>query len=411
MNLGVFINQAFYTDGKKSFTDLSFIRFIESFGSYFNKIIVFAPSLRQEAEYKRHYACSDIIRLSALPHFGNVKDLAKRAATIIPATRKILVKDIRECDVAWIVGPHPLGLLFYRVARRHGVNLFYHIRGNILNDVGTRYSGKEYWLARLYAQYMHFENKFLARRLPTMVVGSELYELYKPISPAIFQISPSLITESDVETSRTLLRSKGFARNDRIHLLFVGRLEPEKGLEYLFNAVSQFNAQSQVPCSVTIVGAAQKGSEAKGDAIRERARELGLDSYITWKGYVAYGEELIAIYREADIFVLPSLSEGIPKVLYEAMAAGVPIVCTRIGGMPDVIAHQENGYLVTPGSAEEIHAAIKDIAGSPELRERLIEGGFRTVEGHTMEKARDLLISILERCRTISETGKVTAAD
>jgi glycosyltransferase involved in cell wall biosynthesis len=286
----------------------------------------------------------------------------------------------------------------YRVARRNAVQTFYHIRGNILNDVGTRYHGKEFWLARAYAQFMHMASKFLSRRMPTMVVGSELFDLYSPFSSNIFQISPSLIKNSDIDLSERLFSTKEFGRRDVINLLFVGRLEPEKGLEFLFSAMRDFNDNSSVPCNLTIVGTAQKGSEGKEIIIRERARQLGLSDSITWKGYVAYGNDLLNIYRNADIFVLPSLAEGIPKVLYEAMATGVPIICSKVGGIPDVITHSKNGLLISPGSSTELYSAIQELAGSPNLRATLIQAGFETVREHTSEKARDQIVRILEQC-------------
>jgi len=398
MKLGVFINQTFYFDDNQSSTDLSFIRFIESFFQYFNEIEIFAPSLEKTRDSQGYYQCSGKTKLCPLPFFGNVKELAKKVPVIIPKTREILEKKLPECSVVWIVGPHPLGLLVYRVARRNAVQTFYHIRGNILNDVGTRYHGKEFWLARAYAQFMHMASKFLSRRMPTMVVGSELFDLYSPFSSNIFQISPSLIKNSDIDLSERLFSTKEFGRRDVINLLFVGRLEPEKGLEFLFSAMRDFNDNSSVPCNLTIVGTAQKGSEGKEIIIRERARQLGLSDSITWKGYVAYGNDLLNIYRNADIFVLPSLAEGIPKVLYEAMATGVPIICSKVGGIPDVITHSKNGLLISPGSSTELYSAIQELAGSPNLRATLIQAGFETVREHTSEKARDQIVRILEQC-------------
>lgn len=394
MKLGVFINQEFFTDGMNSSTDLSFIRFIESFKVYFDKIEIYAPT-REAGNGEGCYKCADSITLNALPYYSNVTDLARRARSVIPETVKKLKVGLVECDLLWIVGPHPLGLLAKRVARKAGCPAFYHIRGNILNDVAYRYKGEKLLLAYLYAQYMHLGSIIISRSIPTMVVGSELYDLYKTYAKEIHTISPSLITISEIEQSQQLTRHKTFASKDNIKLLFVGRPEPEKGLKYLFEAIKQFNSKNELQCTLSIVGAAQKGSEEKEQDIRACALELGISSNILWKGYVPYGKTLMKLYRNADIFILPSLTEGIPKVIYEAMAAGKPIVATNVGGIPDVVTHGKDGILIDPGNIEQIVQALSLLISDPINRKTLQVNAFDTARSHTMDKARDEIMALV----------------
>jgi glycosyltransferase involved in cell wall biosynthesis len=97
-------------------------------------------------------------------------------------------------------------------------------------------------------------------------------------------------------------------------------------------------------------------------------------------------ERLLPTYRDYDIFVLPTLpGEGIPRVLLEAMTAGVPIVTTRVAGIPSLIAHQVNGWLVDDPAAETIAGAIARIAADAPLRRRLIANGYETARGLTLE--------------------------
>jgi glycosyltransferase involved in cell wall biosynthesis len=121
------------------------------------------------------------------------------------------------------------------------------------------------------------------------------------------------------------------------------------------------------------------------------AEELGITEYVGFLGRIPFGPELFRIYREADIFVLPSLSEGIPKTLLEAMASGLPIVATRVGGIPDVIRDGETGLLVGPRSPEQIARAVERLIADSLLRRKVIQNGYAFVKEHTVERQAEMM--------------------
>jgi len=396
MKLGVFINQGFYVNKKNIFTDISFIRFIESFSDYFDEIIIFAPSRKEKINFKDYYKCSKYISLYSLPYFGNVIELVKKLIHVIKGTNRVLKKGVKTCDVMWIVGPHPLGILAYLKAKRYEVPIFYHIRGNILNDITVRYKGIKGLVASLYSKLMHRINIFLCKRVHTLVVGSELYSLYSSYSLKVNFISPSLIERSDIEKSKINMRKRSCFKN-KINLLFVGRIEPEKGLECLFRALSDLNTNSVKRYNLHIIGSAQRGSEDKEVLIKELANKLKINKYIKWLNYIPYGEILIRHYRDADIFILPSFAEGIPKTLYEAMMAGLPVIATKVGGITDVVKDRINGLLISPGSSVQIVENVKKIVNNEVLRDSLVTNAFKSAEKNTIEVSRDRLMSIFRK--------------
>jgi glycosyltransferase involved in cell wall biosynthesis len=91
---------------------------------------------------------------------------------------------------------------------------------------------------------------------------------------------------------------------------------------------------------------------------------------LEWRGWLG-DEEREAALREAEIFVLPSTSEGLPMALLEAMAWGRAIVATAVGGVPDVLSDGEDGLVVAPGRPEELAAALAGLAADAGLRARL----------------------------------------
>ena len=97
----------------------------------------------------------------------------------------------------------------------------------------------------------------------------------------------------------------------------------------------------------------------------------------------------------ADVFVLPSLSEGIPRVILEAWALGVPVVATKVGGIPYLIRNGENGILVPPCSPDALSKAIEKIIDNKTLRKKLIKGGYHSVKEYTIERQIHKLKGIL----------------
>ncbi|ASP19587.1 putative teichuronic acid biosynthesis glycosyltransferase TuaC [Antarctobacter heliothermus] len=167
----------------------------------------------------------------------------------------------------------------------------------------------------------------------------------------------------------------------RTDLVFVGRLAGVKGVPLLLNAMRRLQqppatddphrAFDEPPAvHLTIVG---DGPDRA--ALEQQAAGLP----VTFTGYRSQSE-VAEILSKADIFVLPSFAEGLPVVLMEAMAAGLPVITTRIAGVPELVTHGYNGLLVPPGNETALFAAISTLVESPELRAQMGETGRETVK-------------------------------
>jgi len=98
--------------------------------------------------------------------------------------------------------------------------------------------------------------------------------------------------------------------------------------------------------------------------------------------------------------VLPTRpGEGIPRVLMEAMAAGLPVVTTDVAGIASLITNQQNGLLVPDGSIDALIAAVRSLITTPSLRRQLIQGGYDTARAHTLERqAAELMQTVSAEC-------------
>ena len=169
-------------------------------------------------------------------------------------------------------------------------------------------------------------------------------------------------------------------QTDLIKLLYVGNIEKEKGLDSLLEALNYLQAK-EINFILEIVGEGPYRF-----FLEKEIKRLDLQDKVKFSGAIMFGNELFQKYKSADIFVLPSLSEGIPKVLFEAMAFGLPIVATKVGGIPDIIKHLENGYLVKPGSPIQLAEAINVLIKNFDVRKKIIQNNYVLVKNCTFEK-------------------------
>ena len=187
--------------------------------------------------------------------------------------------------------------------------------------------------------------------------------------------------------SSTIRESEFFSRTDTcqgpvVRILFVGFLRPEKGIEYLLEAVSQLNPD--VPWELEIVGPRQFPDYCK--KLDDIAAARGIHTRIRWTGYVPNGKPLFDRMRAADVFVLPTLSEGTPHVLVEARANGLPCISTNVGGVPTTVTHGYDALLVPPKNAPALARAMGRVICNANLRRMLIRNGLMEARKQTLDR-------------------------
>lgn len=171
----------------------------------------------------------------------------------------------------------------------------------------------------------------------------------------------------DIERFQSAWRQREKIKN----ILCVSRLSYEKGVDLLINAFSRLKRPK---LSLTIVG---EGRE------RSTLEKTNTNKQITFKGLLT-NEQLVSEYRNADLVVLPSRTEGLPLVLFESWAAKVPILATRVGDNPVYIRDGVNGFLSEPTSAG-IYSALNNIIGLNGFNQ-IVKEGINSVQNLTWEK-------------------------
>jgi len=166
---------------------------------------------------------------------------------------------------------------------------------------------------------------------------------------------------------------------DQLRIVCIGTLHEVKGQAHLIEACAQLR-DAGIDFTCRLVG---RGPDE--DALRGMIERLELQERVKLLGALPRDGVMEELHR-ADVLVAPSVTsargqrEGIPVALMEAMSCALPVVSSRLSGIPELVDHERNGLLVTPGSSEELANALLRLAGDHALRRRLGEEGRRTIE-------------------------------
>jgi len=183
-------------------------------------------------------------------------------------------------------------------------------------------------------------------------------------------------------------------------ILFVGRLHPVKGVRYLLQAMSIVH-QELPEAKLILVG---DGEER--EYLESLTDSLGIRECVEFAGRVPH-ERVQDYMNLAEVFVLPSLSEGFPVTILEAMACGLPIVATRVGGVPDIIEDGANGYLINTKNPEQIAEALLRVLQDEELQKIMSNNNRKSAEKYRWDTVAATLEGVYQNSLGSSERSPI----
>lgn len=178
-------------------------------------------------------------------------------------------------------------------------------------------------------------------------------------------------------------------RNGRVDILTVGRLIERKGHRYLLEAAARLRERGYESFQLTFTGTGDAEDELKA-----LCRELDLDEYVRFLGYVSR-EEVVASYKHADLFALPSFNEGMSIALLEAVAAGLPVVVTDTGGTAEVV--RGNGLVVPWAAADSLAEALANLIDSARMRKEMGRRSLELAREFSWEKVAGQYLAVCEQ--------------
>lgn len=331
------------------------------------------------------------------PHQNHVLRFPLEAVTDLPPlvstlraqlhyrrTRKIVRQFAREADLLFIRLPFQLPAALHGLANPK----LLHVVGNAREVVAasTSYHPLMKKLALAFAAHTERSMKGLVAEPHTRVAtnGAEMWQRLGCKHGRVV-VSSCL--------SRTEMRPRENTRlGDPPRLLFVGYIRPEKGCELLLEAFDRLRRAR--PLKLTLAGGSSRPS-ALEQQILDRVRHSPFRDDIALPGVVEFGEPLFDLYRNHDVYLLPTFSEGTPRTLVEARAFGCPVIATNVGGIPSSVADGQDGLLIPPNNVAAIVGAVERLLDDEPLRQRLIQAGLDRCRELSLETFADQLVDEL----------------
>jgi glycosyltransferase involved in cell wall biosynthesis len=380
--LGFIGGQSVSEIGGKRFTHITTGRVLEEFARYYDKIYLGASISSGGQVWD--YPIPDNVDIIQIPDYlssrealTKIKGIRQGYKTVAKLSDDIFVRGIipglsaflkacytyKKKPLVWLVG-NPIALL-----RSHR-------RDNLLVDnLGLWYSLCQEW-----------QTKRLVRKSGGAFYcnGIELYE--RVAGYPRYEIASSVILEKDF-----FIRNDTCAK-DPITVTTICFMRPEKGIQYLVEAISLLKTDRKI--QVRLVGSRNRYPNYQAHLDR-LIREKELGDRISFPGH-ASAPEVLNHLKESDIFVLPTLSEGTPHAVIEAMTCGIPVVASEVGGIPTIIKNKSNGIMVPSKDPQAIASAIDRIIEDDDLRRNMIQNGYERARELTVDKFVDKAVSIID---------------
>jgi len=350
--------------------------YVKSFFPYFEKVHLCVPVSTDiiPGTYEMKHPK---LTFTHLPFYKNEFELLLRWPLILHAVKN----DVRDSDIINPRIPDMTGVAGWLWAQYYNKPHFVSVLSDIHNFLetpdNTRTKGViKYGLYSWLRFYLLFENKIFQKSL-CFPQGQLLFNRY-PLAPASYRWISSSVYDNDIINASPLSCEK-----KTIRLLHVGRVTRAKGHKYLVQMIPFL--KTLIPNRRIVLICIGAIDPAIRTELFKQIDQAGLENEIFFIGNIKHGNQLWQYYDKSDIFVFSSLWEGTPKVLIEAMARGLPVVSTNVGGIPGMIEHNVNGLLTPPQNPEAFAREVARLVLDKNLRQRCIHNGLKFAKNHTIE--------------------------
>lgn len=385
--LGILYHMPFWraADGSLWETEGSFARYVDSLAPFFDEVVLAVPVFdAPQASGSRVRATN--VTLAPLPYFPGPRQFYP----MLPAMLGRLRAWVRRCDVVHLRVPTPAAIFAFRMAQAERKPTFLLVVGDyeaLLPHLG--YRGLKKFLFSRYVDFEEWALRHMVARALTFANGAALRAKHERDTVRVHETRTTTLSLDDISTRSDT------CGGPRVRLLTVSRIDPRKGLRTL-PAVVKGVQRAGYDVTADVIGpTVGLIGQSEHDAITAEADRLNVADRVHVRGPMAL-DQLMPLYRDFDIFVLPTRpGEGIPRVLLEAMASGLPVVTTGVSGIASLISDGDNGLLVDEDSPVAMTAAVLRLIQEPALRQRLIAAGYATAKAHTLEQQAAAMMGVV----------------
>lgn len=300
-------------------------------------------------------------------------------------------EDIGRCDVMLVRAPTHLFAAWVHLCKKAGTKLVPLLVGDYrAGNAFLKFPFPKKQIIQFLNWYVDCREQTCLRGQLVLANSRVLVEKYRPIARAVYEVRTTTLSEA------SFYEREDTCTGDTINLLYTGRFEWQKGLQELFDAFAGLVHEHGVNAILHFAGWQGGHGTSIQASLLQQAASKGVGGRVIFHGKKKVGRELDALYRLADIYVMPSHAEGFPRTLWEAMANSCPVVATSVGSIPDFLCAGQHALLVPPKDTQALQGAIMNIIGNKALRQRLISEGQDLAREDTLQTQAIKLINLLE---------------
>jgi glycosyltransferase involved in cell wall biosynthesis len=368
LRLAVYNDYRFWRADERIWTERAFIAFLGGLAERVDRLVM--PGRLHPSEGRSdlaHYPVPADIEFVPLPWYESLTSPVAAGRALLGSLRAFW-RVLDDVDTVWLLGPHPMCFAFAALAALRRRRVALGVRQDLPAYARNRHPDRR--SIQLLADALEIGYRLLSRVCPTVVVGPDLASRYRR-APRLLSINVSLIRGSDIVAS-----PPGRDYGGELSALSVGRIETEKNPLMLADVLAALDPDSNWRLTIC-------GEGPLTPRLEERLATLGVSERAELTGYVRFDGDLPRLYRESHALLHVSWTEGVPQILFEAFAAGLPVVATAVGGVAE--AAGDAALLIPPGDPQRAAEALARIAADSELRERLVQAGLARVREVTLE--------------------------
>jgi glycosyltransferase involved in cell wall biosynthesis len=368
LRLAVYTDYQYHRVGGEIRSERAFSIFLARIAEELGGLVLLGRLASEEA--RGRYPVGGSVEFHPLPYYPSLASPVEALRGMGRSLRRSW-KAMDAVDGIWLLGPHPLAIVLAGLAALRGKGVVLGVRQDLPRYVRHRHPRRP--LLRVAGRALEWGYRALARAFPVVVVGPHVARNFRSARRRL-EIVVSLVSESEIRSPAQALRRH---YDGELTLLSVGRIDREKNPLILADILALLRRRD--PRWRLIVA----GEGPMLTDLSTRLAALGLAEHAELRGYVPLDPGLMELYRTSHALLHASWTEGLPQVLLEAFAAGVPVVATDVGGVGEAVG--EMVRLVPPGDPAAAALALGVIVEDTKVRERLVRAGHDYVLDHTID--------------------------
>lgn len=292
-----------------------------------------------------------------------------------------------DLDVLLIRAPSPIAPYFNKYVKK--VPLAYLIIGDYSES--SNYLDQPWWRALVIKAFLRINDKQLSlacKNTLTLVNSKVLFKKYEKKTAHLAEIRTTTLSK------KNFFQRTDTCTSNAINLLYTGRYDWAKGFREMIEMMVQLKT-NRIDAKLHFVGWEEDPNTPVEKQCLKIAREKEIEDIVLFHGKKKIGPELDAMYRMADIFLIPSYHEGFPRVIWEAMANSLPVIATKVGAIPFTLRDQKDALLIAPQDSNQLTAAVVQLISSSPLRKQLIKSGYQLATQNTLENQTATMLNIV----------------